>query len=607
MLVEALISMVIFAVVFTALGWAMQQSITATRRSKDLQSATQLVNQQLEQARAVAGDTLLAGASTTEVAAAKVAGTETRLAGSGPYTYNGEALLTSAAPATGTPLNPYRVPQTVNGLSVTLSTYATRCYQPANNPGGCQAGPSSTPTTDKALVRITVVADWSVLGTTTKRSITNQSLAFSPTSCLSSSTHPFSAPCQSFLYGGSNVAGGSLSVQGYPTDPTAPTDPVALLGNTESDPVKTLDIQLPDATTSLQVEQVGRVKAVAAGASILRNGETSDGGVTQTALSTNDPAQSTTAVSQILDAPAVTRSVAGANGLTVTAAGASATGTAVSSMKSTGSPVCQSASGTSQSTGTPPPACAAASISSAGANTLTLAGTVDGVDMATTLASVTGSATTSRSHVGSYTAANAGSVCAAATSTGCVVGDLRSLMGAVSIGGLPVGMTAPSGWLGGAVMVDANQTDATAERGSGAATAVTPTVTGASPALRIWNGTGYESIPLTTTTALTTRAIPAVSVSGSGLTFELRGPAGPGGQQATEAGSVTLGQRVASETGPSNCSATCALTGAIGTVTVNLNYEIKRGSTSLGRFIVDVTLYEQQARATFEPKPAAGS
>lgn len=600
MLVESLISMVIFAIVFTALGWAMQQSITATRRSKDLQSATQLVNEQLEQARAIAGDTLLAGASTTEVAAAKAAGTETRLAGSGPYTYNGEALLTSAAPASSTPLNPYRVPQTVNGLSVTLSTYATRCYQPANNPGGCQAAPSSTPTTDKALVRITVVADWSVLGTTTKRSITNQSLAFSPTSCLSSSTHPFSAPCQSFLYAGSNAVGGSLSVQGY--DPAAPTGAAALLGSAT---VNSLGVRLPDASTSLQVEQVGRVKAIAAGASILENDAVVSGGDTQTALSTNDPAQTTTPVSQTLSAAAISRPVSVTDGLTVTAAGASAAGTAVASMRSTSSPVCQSASGTSQSTGYP--GCAAASITPTGTTSLTLSGTLDGVNMATALASVAAPATTSRAHAGSYLAANAGSVCAAATSTGCVVGDLVSLSGAMVLGGLPSGMSAPSGWLGGAVLIDAVQATATTERGSGAATAATPAVTGSSPMLRVWTGSGYQSIPLTTTTATATWVIPAVSVTGSGVTVDLRSAPGPLGEEATDAGTVTLGDRVASATGPVDCSTTCALTGSVGPLTVNLNYEIRRGSTSLGRFVVNVALYDQQARATFEPSPVAGS
>lgn len=600
MLVEALISMVVFAIVFTALGWAMQQSVIATRQSKDLQSATQLVNQRLEQARAIASDTLMAGAQTSHVAANIASGVEARTSGSNPYTFNGETLLTSTSPPSGTPLNPYRVTQTVNGLNVTLSTYVTRCYQTLANPGGCQAAPSSTPTTDKALARITVVGSWTILGTNTVRTVTNQSLAFSPTSCLSTSTHPFSAPCQAFMYAGANAVGGLLSVQGY--DPAAPSGPASLLGSAS---VNSLDVRLPDATTSLQVEQVGRVKAVAAGASILENDAIVSGGSTQTALSTNDPAQTTTPVSQTLSAAAITRPVAVANGLTVTATGAGAAGTAVAAMRSTGSPVCQSAAGSTQSTGYP--GCASASITPSGATSLALSGTLDGVNLATTLGSVAAPASTSRSHVGSYLAANAGSVCAAATSAGCVVGDLRSLSGAVVLGGLPSGMTAPSGWLGGAVLVDAVQDDATAERGVGAATAATPTVTGTSPMLKVWTGSGYQSIPLTTTTAHTTWTVPAVSVNASGVTVELRTPPGPDGLPPTDAGTVSLGDRVATATGPTNCSTTCALTGSVGTLTVNLNYEIKRGSTSLGRFIVNVTLFDQEARATLEPSPAAAS
>lgn len=593
MLIEALISMVIFAIVFSALGLALQQSVVATRQSKDLQSATQLVNRQLEQARAIAGDTLLAGASTSDIAAAISSGAETRLSGANPYTYNGETVLTSASPASGTPLNPYRAQQPVDGLTVWLSTYATRCYQPVANPGGCQATPSSSPTTDKALVRITVVGEWTVLGSSIKRTITNQSLAFSPTSCLSSSTHPFSAPCQTFVYGGANAAGGSLSIQGFDTGG-----------------VNSLELRLPDASTSLQVEQTGRAKAVVAGSSILQDGTATDGGVTQTSLSTSDPAQTTTAASNPLPAaPAITRQLAGANGLNglaLTATGAAATGTAVAAMRSSSSPVCASASGVSQSTGYP--ACASASVTPTGPSGLSISGSLDGIDLATTLASVASPTSVSRSHVGFYTQANGASLCAQATSAGCVAGDLQSMAGAVSIGGLPTGMSAPAGWSGGAVLVDANQANATSERGSGAVSpAATPTVTGTSPTLRVWNGTGYDSIPLTTTTDLTTRTIPAVSVTASGLNFELRGPPGPGGEPASDAGTVTLGERADTETGPADCSAVCGLTGAIGPLTVTLNYAVSRGSTSLGRFVVNVTLYDQQSRATFEPKPAAGS
>ncbi len=598
MLVEVMISIVVLGIVFTALALAMQEAFLVTRQTKDLQVATQLVNERLEQVRAIATDTLMAGAGLSEVQSAVTGGQDSLLTGSGPYAYNGEILLTSDSPVSGTPLSPYRSEVTTDNVTYTLSTYATRCYQPAASPGTCNA--ASGADTDKALIRVTVVANWTPPGATMVRSVSNQSIVFSPTSCLSTSTHPFSAPCQSFMYAGANAGGGTISIQGYDAaDPAVPGPILATSG------LKTLEVRPPEAVTSLQVEQVGRVQATASGSTYLEDGQLAGGGVAETALATSDPAQASDSSSGSLSAPAISASVARDNGLTISTAGAGATGSVVADMSADGTPDCPSASGITQSTGTP--VCAGSSLTSSGTTSVSLAGTVDAVNLATTVASIAAPASVSRAHVGGYTAANPGSMCAAATSAGCAAGDLRSVAGAVQIGGLPVGLSAPSGWLGAAVLVDANQADATAQRGPGVTTEVDPTVSGSSPVLRVWTGSGYVSVPLTTTTAQTSWTIPAVSVSGSGLTFELRDPPGPGGEVASTAGTVTLGDRLLTNEGSSDCTAVCTQVGAIGPLTVTLNYEIKRGSGSLGRFVVNATVFQQQARAVFEPASESGS
>lgn len=598
MLVEVMISIVVLGIVFTALALAMQEAFLVTRQTKDLQVATQLVNERLEQVRAIATDTLMAGAGLPEVQSAVTGGQDTLLTGSGPFTYNGETLLTSDSPVSGTPLSPYRSEVTSDNVVYTLSTYATRCYQPVASPGACNA--ASGADTDKPLIRVTVVANWTPPGATTVRSVSNQSIIFSTSSCLSTSTHPFSAPCQSFTYAGANVGGGTISVQGY--DPANPATPGPILAATG---LKALEVRAPEAVTSLQVEQVGRVQATASGAAYLEDGALVNGGVVETALATSDPAQASASSSGSLSAAAISASVVRDNGLTISAVGAGATGSVVADMRADGTPDCPSAAGVTQSAGNP--VCAGASLTAGSATSVSLAGTLDGIDLATSLASIAAPASVSRAHVGGYTAANPGSVCAAATSAGCAAGDLRSVAGAFQMGGLPVGLSAPSGWLGAAVLVDANQADATAQRGPGVTTEIDPTVSGSSPMLRVWTGSGYDSIPLTTTTTNATWTIPAVTVTGSGLTVDLKGPPGPGGEPATTAGTVTLGDRVLTNDGSLDCTAVCTQVGAVGPLTVTLNYEIKRGSGSLGRFVVSATVYQQQARAVFEPAPESGS
>jgi Tfp pilus assembly protein PilV len=159
-LVEAIIAMFVIATVFGGLAGLLIQSLSSLRGSKDFETATQLVNLKLEEARALPSDTLAAGALDTDVDSNVTGGQETRLVGvpPGPYTYNGETLRTnSTASAVVTPLNPYRATESINNVTFTLSTYATECFQEVASPGTC--GPTASATT-KEMTRVTVIVDW---------------------------------------------------------------------------------------------------------------------------------------------------------------------------------------------------------------------------------------------------------------------------------------------------------------------------------------------------------------------------------------------------------------------------------------------------------------
>ena len=104
-LVEAMIAMFVIATVFGGLAGLLIQSLSSLRGSKDFETATQLVNLKLEEARALPSDTLAAGALDTDVAANVTGGQETRLGGTlpgRPYTYNGETLRTNSTASAST-------------------------------------------------------------------------------------------------------------------------------------------------------------------------------------------------------------------------------------------------------------------------------------------------------------------------------------------------------------------------------------------------------------------------------------------------------------------------------------------------------------------------
>ena len=85
-----------------------------------------------------------------------------------------------------------------NNVGYTWSTYITN-NDPATQP-----------------YRVTVIVQWSSAAYPNKTNnlIRVQSLFASPAGCVSSSTHPFAAPCQPFFYGLAQVPAGKITVTG---------------------------------------------------------------------------------------------------------------------------------------------------------------------------------------------------------------------------------------------------------------------------------------------------------------------------------------------------------------------------------------------------------
>lgn len=571
----------------------MQQAMGALRQSKDFQTATQLVTLRLEQARAMEFDDLAAGAQSSFVAAQASAGTETKIQGGGPYTFEGEALRThgQSSGQVASPLNPYLTQTVVDGIAFTVATYVTECWQPVDSPGTCNAVRSGD--TDDQLLRITTVADWTPPGSETSRSLRNQSLAYSPDSCLSPSTHPFSAPCQAFFYSSGSVGGGSIAVIG-----AAGGEELAPIFATGAARAATL--QLPTADSTLQLEQVGRAKASATG-SILTIDEEVTGGEAATAQATDDPAQVQPSAEANLSAASVSGVVDSQGGLTLTMAGSAASGRVVASGASTSANDCRTAANVPQVNSR---ACAAATVSAADTSEAALSGTIGTVDMSTTLAEVEPAQfadPASRTHVGNFLQGS-NNLCLAAATPGCTASDLRDATGTVVLGGLPAGMTAPTGWEGGAIILGPGEVIMSAEQGQGAATTTAPQVI-APMQLRIWNGSGYTVEDLSDDTAGYEASPVDIERSSGDVSVRLVAST-PEGEESQQAGIADWGP-----TGfltSTDCDP-CASTATVDGFSANVRYEIAVDGAPIADFTVRVDVRELRASANYMPAPEGDS
>lgn len=592
-LVEAMIAMFVIATVFGGLAGLLIQSLSSLRGSKDYETATQLVNLTLEEARALPSDTLAAGALLSAVSSNVSGGLETRLVGvpPGPYTFNGEALRTNTSPSVvDTPLNPYRATESINNVNFTVSTYATRCYQEVASPGTC--GPTSSATT-KEMTRVTVIVNWVQGANATPRSITGQTLQFSPTSCLSSATHPFSAPCQAFFYGNARSGGSSFAVTGGLPDSTI----------ISGSGVEKFNLDLPKASASIQSEQTASVVSQASAPTISRKDTGGalavvSGGQTASAQAVDDPTGGAPSKTNTFTAATQTQNVTG-SGVTLRATGSATTGSAWATTAAVTVFGCTNAITTPTAMNTSLP-CASATATPSAASTLTTLGTVGGVNIAATLGSAAapGSLTPApiRAHAGAYTAAGPAPLCASATTTGCMVGDSASNTGTVTLGGLPPTMTRPGGFTN-AVNITAEALSSTAERGPGAALPGTPAATATPTAMTIWNGAGYTT--LTTANLVTggSWTIPATNATSGGVVFRI------------VTGTVTVGSRTGVAVPPGalpDCSAGCDATSATTGINVSITYEITSGG-QVALFTVDSVFSAIASSATYVTAPTPGS
>jgi hypothetical protein len=355
--------------------------------------------------------------------------------------------ITTATPPAASPglppLYPHATTKTVENVTYTIRSYVT-----------------NAPTAQTAF-NLTVLVSWSSAVSKGTKTVTQRSLEYSPSRCLSSATHPYSGACQAAFNADAGLTNGGITI----TNPTDPTAGILGLGGAG------VELSLPSLSTTLGVEQVtklsGTVQAVGGTATGLTGTAVSNGGAIANAAADTDPSSTSngTSTGSMTQSNASSTSISGAAGSlsvvpTTTDSGsldARASGTSSS---------CQDYTGTTISNAGRP--CAWGSVQTAGSAASIQLNLANGAPNFA-LASVSPAAAAARATT-MRLAATASGACPTTSGVGCIAAQAKRSPGTIVLGGLPAahpGDSAPTGFTGGFITVSSLQESAYAEAGVG--------------------------------------------------------------------------------------------------------------------------------------------
>ena len=578
-LVELMVAQGIILVSLLSLAYTATVGFTDIALARQRQGATGYANRLVEQIRALPFDVLKRGLSNSDATIA----TDPAIVSSGCGTTSTKCYRPiPSAPYEGVPrgdnavvepLNPHRATQTIGSTSYTRYVYVT--YY------------NNDPTLN--AYRIVAVVSWTPpqrFGV--RASVMAQTVAYSPSGCTSTATHPFAAPCQPFVYGSAQIPQGSIVMTGTPN-----TSADGVRGITDFDRAV---VFLPNLAVSGQTEQITAVsgRGTTSGIELKRDNlaGTLFGQNVLTSAADNDPTQpsgssdfptytptsgTNTAILADDDQIGVVHIAGNAltSGSTMTANGAAACGTQIDNL----------------------PCARASTTPLTGPNRIWIQIDQGGVDLENAFLATVSSSSSSNTGVvhRELPAALDGSMGAQVT---------RNLS-TISLGSLPQDMTGPAGWDNGIGLMRISGYTASLEAQAGESVAAMPlsaAVTGGT--LQYWNGTGYTTVDLRTSVIGTAAHVFTVTldrtqtIDGKPVHVVATGTFRAGGVSTSSAGTSTL--RTAADAR--------ALSPLIGTFT----YQLDIGPTTESEhdqaaLTIAADLGTAVASATYAPAPGAGS
>jgi type II secretory pathway pseudopilin PulG len=510
-IVETVAALGIMFMLLMSLAYVVSSGLSYQRAARIRQTANGLANQVMEQIRGLPYESIQNGLRSNDIVTdaniLPCSGTYrlfacTASASSIPGT--GEAVVHNSGLTTTTPLVPHVSSSTVDGVAYEWSTYISQGAESADG--------------DPAPYRVTVEVAWTAASG--DKVVRIQSLFWSPSGCRSLETHPYAAPCQAFFYGKATVPAGTVSIE--------PTSTTVGLNNTSFDGG---ELSLGGVNASIQQEQVVQSLAsfTAPHADVVTNGVTTTVGAIQgPSNADSDPNTASGAYQRVrcgtevacAAATASSPSSASPDRMTFTLPTSTTAESAASVQAATGEPCPPSNVATSENDDL---ACAGASYvqpSDIFAQA-TLGGTSPNLGTFD-IVRVSAPATTNPAPLRAVTHRVTNpttNVCSPAADTdGCTTMSAYRAYGTIALGGLPPGLGTPTGWLGSYVRVTNYADSATASVGTNAPY---PTTSDPAPAgeLLVYNGTGYESINMTSTLTAVTRTSSVTSaIAGTNVT-----------------------------------------------------------------------------------------
>ncbi|MBI3648782.1 MAG: type II secretion system protein [Actinobacteria bacterium] len=593
-LLETVIAVTVIFSSLVALAYAATASFTYQDIARQRQAANGIADKVMEEVRGLAYDKVTAGLLDTDLT-----GDSNIVSCSGVYRFlsctkgtepgSGEKIVNHPGLTTTVPLVPHRSstsPNTspvLNHITYTWSTYVTQDDSVTNAP-----------------YRVTVIVTWTKGAVGGAKLVRIQSLFWSPIGCRSTSTHPFSAPCQPFFLGDATVPNGSVSVT----------------GTIQGISFSTLDILLTGASADVQEEQV----ASADGAVHPIEGSVTDGGGVRTAggvtVATDADSDPNTLTGPYARQRCGTEVTCSGGSLTSPSGGGSTkvaltvptttSGESDSAITATGSSVCPPSliSSTAESDSLPCSGAAASQPSSVVA-VATLSGTDPDVGTAN-LVSVGTTSNLVKAFVNMVAnPAPVGAGCSPAAGTnGCVASSASRVYGNIRLGALPTKMTTPfnTGSCGGYFLtVSAYSDSATAAAGEG-----TPLPTATAP-----TGTLYYYDQASS--SCKSIAIGSSSLTGLNLSYT-SSPQNIDGKDVTVTISTVTAQMTAASTATSATPSTSSSpqptrtdeSAQVVAPTIAVHYVIVAEGNTLMDVTETISLGTLTVDATYAPPPSAG-
>jgi len=571
-IVETMIAITIIFAAMVAMAYTATLGFHSIAYGRERVTADGIADQIMETIRGQAYSKIQTGLSSSDLTDPNIVN-----CGGTPVVYrfqscSGERIVSSGGVPSTPWINPHTgtiaASATTNNIAFNWKTYITN-----DCPSVTATCLAMTP------YRVTLMVSWASAAYPSKANnlVQIQSLFSSPSGCLSSSTHPFAAPCQPSFYGIAQVPAGHVDISGSIQGLTFTSGYLGLTG-TES---------------NLQNEQVtvGRASFSESQVSVTDGaGTRTDAGTLTTASAADsDPGAPAATYGSAAVASGLGGSVSSVNGSTSIdlVAPAGDAGTADSAVAAGGANLCPPPTDTAETDNLP---CVGGRIQQGGAlsASMTLNGIVGGLGTAT-LASVAAAASPDKSFVNRQAVAN--------EDGGVAVTATRNI-GTVSVGALPAAVGAPAGWSGYLLSMTGYQDSAISQAGSTttAASAAGPTA----GTISYWNGAGYTSRSVTSSLLNNIVAPPATQT------------ATVAGHVVTVTISVRSGSQMATSGTTQTCTPSASLTkctaedSSVTPFTATVHYVVIVDGTIAVDLNIAINMGTMLTRSVYAPAPAAG-